>query len=231
MPIEPLTGYTWPTDAVFLARLNCSLDELSDRLKLRIVDLHDPNGPTRGLGFRTSEERVYEILEWRHPLDGRVHVTIHADATVLGTVGPPVLIADLVSEAGFTSGDSNDVADAAAQVAAAEWAISITERRFQPPQTHEAEISFDLVMEDEMPFAEGTYRLRGGEWHVFIFSRYEGKRILSTFDEWQNGCKGRVVKMPEGAKLNREVIKKILGEILYVTDWLEVRGPDSMNLR
>jgi hypothetical protein len=231
MPIEPLTGYTWPTDGVYLARLNCSLDELSDRLKLRIVDLHDPNGPTRGLGFRTSEDRVYELLEWRHPLDGRVLVSIQVDATVLGAISPPVLIADLITEAGFSRNDFSDVADAAAQVAAAEWATSIAERRFQPPQSHEAEISFDLVMEDDMSFAEGTYRMRGGEWHVFIFSQYDGKRTLSTFDEWDSGCKGRVVKMPKDVKLNREVIKKILGEILYVSDWREVRGPDSMNLR
>lgn len=29
-----------------------------------------------------------------------------------------------------------------------------------------AEISFDLKMEDNMSFVEGTYRLEGGEWQV-----------------------------------------------------------------
>ena len=34
-----------------------------------------------------------------------------------------------------------------------------------------AQISFDLVMEDSMSFVEGTYRLPGRDWQVFIFGR------------------------------------------------------------
>ena len=40
-----------------------------------------------------------------------------------------------------------------------------------------AEICFDLVMEKEMSFVEGTYRLPGRGWEVFIFSRYDGTRL------------------------------------------------------
>ena len=29
-----------------------------------------------------------------------------------------------------------------------------------------AEISYDLVMDDDMSFVEGTYRLLGGDWQV-----------------------------------------------------------------
>lgn len=232
MAIERLKTYTWPTDSTYLAKIDCSLDELASRLNLEIDCLDDPNGPARAIGFRTAEERVYEILEWRHPQEMRACVTIHVDASVLGAIGPPSLIADLVSEAGFSHSDFSDIADAAAQVAAAEWAISMREQRMRLPEKHEAEISFDLIMEDEMAFAEGTYRMRGsGEWHVFIFSRHDGNGIRSTFDEWSSGVTGRVVRMPQGAKLNREIIKQILGDILYVTEWREVRGPDSMNLR
>lgn len=232
MPVELLTDYKWPTDGVYLATLVDSLDDLAQRLKLSITCLKDPNGPSRGLGFRTSAERVYEILEWSHPQHDRVHVTILVDALVLGTVGPPTLIADLISEAGFSRSDFSDVADLAAQVKAAEWVAEIREGALRPKlDENGAEISFDLVMEDDMSFAEGTYRVRGGEWHVFIFSRHDGEEIHSTFEEWPSGFKGRVVRMPHGVKLNREVVKQILGEILYVTDWQEVRGPDSMNLR
>jgi hypothetical protein len=30
------------------------------------------------------------------------------------------------------------------------------------------EISYDLVMENDMSFVEGTYRIENGEWRVFI---------------------------------------------------------------
>jgi hypothetical protein len=231
MTIEQPKTYTWPTDAVYLAKLDCSLDELASRLNLEIDCLDDPNGPARAIGFRTAEERVYEVLEWRHFQEERARVTIHADASVLGAIGPPTLIADLISEAGFSRSDFSDIADAAAQVAAAEWVTSIREHRTRLPEKHEAEISFDLIMEDEMAFAEGTYRMRGGDWHVFIFSRHDGDGIRSAFNEWSSGVTGRVVRVPQNAKLNRQTIKQILGDILYVNEWLEVRGPDSMNLR
>src|SRR5262245_47640183 len=36
-----------------------------------------------------------------------------------------------------------------------------------------AEISYDLVMGEDMAFVEGTYRLPGGDWQVVIVSRYD----------------------------------------------------------
>jgi hypothetical protein len=33
-----------------------------------------------------------------------------------------------------------------------------------------AEITFDLVMDEDMGFVEGCYRLDGGEWKVFIIA-------------------------------------------------------------
>lgn len=33
-----------------------------------------------------------------------------------------------------------------------------------------AEISYDLVMDDDMAFVEGTHRLPGGDWQVVIVS-------------------------------------------------------------
>ena len=37
------------------------------------------------------------------------------------------------------------------------------------------EISYDLVMGDDMAFVEGTFRISGGEWQVFIFQTKTGK--------------------------------------------------------
>src|SRR5262249_35314102 len=55
-----------------------------------------------------------------------------------------------------------------------------------------AEISYDLVMEDEMSFVEGTYRLPGGEWQVFIFIPWQGSNaVVWTRSEWDSGVTGR----------------------------------------
>lgn len=37
-----------------------------------------------------------------------------------------------------------------------------------------ADITFDLVMTEDMPFVEGCYRLADGVWQVFIFRRSNG---------------------------------------------------------
>lgn len=95
-----------------------------------------------------------------------------------------------------------------------------------------AEISFDLVMEDDMSFAEGSYRLPGGDWEVFIFSRYSGARPeVDTSVKWGGGNTGVVVRLPQNEKLNKAVVLRTLSESLGVVDWREVRGPDSMQLR
>src|SRR4051812_354398 len=64
------------------------------------------------------------------------------------------------------------------------------------PQGHpcmRAQISFDLIMEDNMEFVEGTYRLLERDWHVFIFGpdtevthpvvRTEVRRMVETYVE------------------------------------------------
>jgi hypothetical protein len=95
-----------------------------------------------------------------------------------------------------------------------------------------AEISYDLVMEDEMSFVEGTYRLPGGEWQVFIFIRQRDSIELSwRSSRWKSGATGLIVRFPSGQLLNKAVVESTLSEALGVTVWAEVRGPDSMQLR
>ena len=43
-----------------------------------------------------------------------------------------------------------------------------------------AEITYDLVMDDNMNFVEGCYRLHGGEWQVFIFIKSRGLRSIGV---------------------------------------------------
>lgn len=95
-----------------------------------------------------------------------------------------------------------------------------------------AEISFDLVMEDAMEFIEGTYRRLAEEWRVFIFT---GNAAVSRLEvratRWSSGAAGVIVAWPESQTLNRIAVMEVLGAYLGVTDWAEVRGPDSLGLR
>jgi len=96
-----------------------------------------------------------------------------------------------------------------------------------------AEIRFDLVMEEDMSFVEGCYRLESGAWHVFIFGRSRGTREIGVRKDvvWKSGVTGLNVIVSDEAKLNKSVVLRTLSEVLGVTEWLEVRGPDSMQLR
>jgi hypothetical protein len=96
-----------------------------------------------------------------------------------------------------------------------------------------AQISFDLVMEDSMSFVEGTYRLPEREWQVFIFGPDDRvtQPVARTDEDWESGVTGVYVKWPRGAPLNKDIVLRLLSEQLGVTEWEEVRGPDSMMLR
>src|SRR5262249_47142452 len=55
-----------------------------------------------------------------------------------------------------------------------------------------AEISYDLVMDDDMAFVEGTYRLAGGAWQVVIVSAFErdvpAPQVVPQ--RWESGVSG-----------------------------------------
>ena len=95
-----------------------------------------------------------------------------------------------------------------------------------------AEISFDLIMEDDMSFVEGTYRLPGGEWQVFIFSRHAtSKPEINVQAKWESGVTGVNVRYPKSEKLDKSAVMQILSSSLGVTEWQEIHGPDSISLR
>jgi hypothetical protein len=95
-----------------------------------------------------------------------------------------------------------------------------------------AEISYDLVMEDDMAFAEGTFRLPQGEWQVFIFTKLDPvQQVEVKPGRWESGVSGVYIQFPRSEKLDKGRVKAILSETLGVTEWIEVRGPDSMQVR
>ena len=84
-----------------------------------------------------------------------------------------------------------------------------------------------------MPFVEGTYLLDGGVWQVFIFGRARGTRDVGVRKNivWKSGVTGVNVIVADDAKLNKQVVLQALSDALGITQWTEVRGPDSMVLR
>lgn len=96
-----------------------------------------------------------------------------------------------------------------------------------------AEISYDLVMEDDMEFVEGVYRLPGGPWQVFIVSAF-GRNVLEPQvvpQRWESGVSGVLVHLPRSTSINAPTVERTLSKSLGVSEWVLVRGPDSIELR
>ena len=96
-----------------------------------------------------------------------------------------------------------------------------------------AEISYYLVMGDDMTFVEGAYRLPGGEWEVVIVSAV-GRGMTEPQvvpQRWESGVSGVVVRLPRGERINAATVERVLSQALGVSEWVRVRGPDSMQLR
>jgi hypothetical protein len=96
-----------------------------------------------------------------------------------------------------------------------------------------AEISYDLIMDDDMEFVEGTYRLPGGDWQVVIVSAFDRDVPAPqvVWQQWESGVSGVLVRLPRGERLNAATVERVLSEALGVTEWVRVNGPDSMQIR
>ena len=93
------------------------------------------------------------------------------------------------------------------------------------------EISYDLVMVDEMDFVEGVYRLPGGDWQVVIASHYDVAAPEVLPQLWTSGATGVSIRFPRLQRLDRTAVEQALSASLGVWEWVVVRGPDSMQLR
>src|SRR5947209_934185 len=95
----------------------------------------------------------------------------------------------------------------------------------------QAEISYDLVMENDMSFVEGCYRLPGRPWEVFIFSKKKVAEPEHRFGKWDSGVTGITFFVPDATTLSKSVVEELLSSALGVADWCEVKGPDSIVIR
>ncbi len=94
-----------------------------------------------------------------------------------------------------------------------------------------AEISYDLIMCDEMAFVEGTFRLPEEGWQVFIFTRSDVTEPLIVSQIWDSGVRGLLIRFPSGWLLNVKIVERLLSGVLGVSEWRVVRGSDSIQLR
>jgi hypothetical protein len=97
-----------------------------------------------------------------------------------------------------------------------------------------AEITFDLVMVEDMAFVEGCYRLENGDWQVFVFRKSRrGTEPVGVKKDlvWRSGVKGINIIVADDARINKSFVLKSLSDALGGIEWTEVSGPDSMQLR
>ena len=93
------------------------------------------------------------------------------------------------------------------------------------------EISYDLVMDVDNDFAEGSYRVGNGEWQIFIVSKRDISEMTIDANTWESGARGVVVTLPHRLRLDKSLVERVLSARFNVLKWSEVRGPDSMSLR
>ncbi len=88
-------------------------------------------------------------------------------------------------------------------------------------------------MEEDMGFAEGCYRLPGGDWQVVTAGKAgDDFPIGVRFPvHWESGVTGMSIFFADDEKLNASSVLQKMSEVLCVAEWREVRGPDSIYLR
>jgi hypothetical protein len=93
------------------------------------------------------------------------------------------------------------------------------------------DISYDLVMDDDMSFVEGTFRFGDDDWQVVIVSKKPVPEPTITPSAWSSGVKGIVIYVPKATVLNRQLVEGLMSREFGVDRWNEVRGPDSLKIR
>ena len=83
-----------------------------------------------------------------------------------------------------------------------------------------------------MGFAEGCYRLPGADWQVFTAwaEGIEPTEVRLPV-RWDSGVTGMNIVFANGEKINTSSLLQKMSDVLGVSGWRVVRGPDSMQLR
>jgi hypothetical protein len=93
------------------------------------------------------------------------------------------------------------------------------------------QISSDLVMDDDMAFVEGTFRLGSGAWQVFIVSKGAVPEPEWRASTWQSGVTGLVFRVSRTLTLGVGGVEALLPQARGVEKWERVKGPRSWHRR
>jgi hypothetical protein len=112
---------------------------------------------------------------------------------------------------------------------------------FDPEDTHlgrRFEISFDTGLEDDNSIVEGSYRVPGRFWQVFVFRKDDPgpggepvSELRHRFKMWDSGMTGIEFDVPRRAVVDKEYIFRAFSSVFGTDDWVEVRGPDSLLMK
>ncbi len=92
------------------------------------------------------------------------------------------------------------------------------------------ELSFDIVMSEEMDIVEGSYRLPGRFWEVLVFISEDVPELRHDFVSWESGITGVKFDVPRHLSLNRDLVHRSMSAVFGAPSWHEVHGPDTMIL-
>lgn len=106
--------------------------------------------------------------------------------------------------------------------------------RLEPEEAHlgrRYELSFDTMPGEDADAVEGSYRVPGRLWEVFLFEKKDVPEPRHHLSTWRSGITGIEFILPRAAVLNREAVLRGMAEAFGTRDWTEVRGPDSLLLK
>jgi hypothetical protein len=115
------------------------------------------------------------------------------------------------------------------------WESSLqSEGHFDSESAHlgtRPEFSFDIIMEDDMVWVEGTYRLPGIFWEAMVFGKIDVPELRFKRGKTYGDVPGIWFDVPRDAQLNRQYIVQALATAFQIGGWVEVAGPDSTVFR
>ena len=110
---------------------------------------------------------------------------------------------------------------------------------FDPEDAHRGrryEISFDTGLETDNDIVEGSFRVPGEFWQIFIFRKRNdrGEYVAELRHEsgsWASGITGIEFHAPNEAVINKGYVFRAFASVFGTDEWVEVRGPDSLLLK
>ena len=93
------------------------------------------------------------------------------------------------------------------------------------------EISFDTGLGEDEVIVEGSYRVPGRLWQIFLFRKESVTELRHRFEIWESGITGIHFEVPGDAVLDRDFVLRAFADVFGTEDWVEVRGPDSLIMK